>query len=184
MLLNTCCCCCCWYRTAPACLAARDLKQRITGNGGTAFNDAMIITPSSGSNPASRTAASSGTNGGAETSANAAFNGAHRLVNPSNQRTYAVVESSGTGDSDSAMKQNRAVSARSRSAQSTATGIGRTNIATGGSSMPALVTGQMVKAQTYQGATAVATTDSVALNRGSGAGAAIATDRLTARTGE
>jgi hypothetical protein len=88
----------------PSSIAARHLLQQ------DGYVGARMIKPSRSSSTATRSALTSEI---AEGTANAAFGGVHRLVTPSNKRTYATVEATEANINTN----NRAVAPRARSAQ-------------------------------------------------------------------
>lgn len=100
----------------------------------------------------------------AETSSNAVFTGIYRPFGSTERRSYATVEPTPDVNDDRAKETVRP---RARSAQDVP-GLGRRtpNLGSGEEQMAVLSVGGVALAETYQGAEAVATSDSLAMNTG------------------
>jgi hypothetical protein len=110
----------------------------------------------------------------AESSSNAAANGVNRNYAPSDRRSYATANAESNMELDN---KPVAIQPRARSAIDLPQGP---NLSSGAPNMPVLVMGGVAHAQTYQGATATAGTDGLAVNNG-GRGTAVSSQTLVGR---
>jgi hypothetical protein len=101
---------------------------------------------------------------GAESSANAAYTGPFRPIAAAERRTFATAEAY---PSINAERHKTTIRPRARSAQDVPElGNRAPNLGSGEEVMPALVIGGYSLAETFEGASAIAASDAVALNRG------------------